>query len=139
MSPKHWSEVAMINIINALLGIALIASPWLFDFSGEQTATWSATLVGALVCLIALASLVDPQEWGAWESLVAGLWAAVAPWVLGFAGDTYAVWSHLGVGLASAVLAAIELWRVHGKPGKLALRTERKASGTIARSRNGES
>ena len=119
-SLKHWSELTAINIIAALFGAFLVASPWLFGFSGEQTALWSASLIGVLAIMVALTGLIQPHEWEGWASLALGLWAAVAPWALGFSGVTSALACHLGVGLAVAALAALELWMIHNKPENLA-------------------
>jgi hypothetical protein len=117
---KHWSELTAINIITALGGAFLVTSPWLFGFSGEQTAMWSASLIGVLAIMIALTGLIEPREWEGWASLALGVWDAVAPWVLGFSGVTAAMACHLGAGLAIAALAALELWMIHNKPENLA-------------------
>jgi len=45
-----------------------------------------------------------------------GLWTAVAPWVLGFASAAAATWTHVGVGLAIAILAAVQLWLIRSDP-----------------------
>ncbi|WP_262029573.1 SPW repeat protein [Microvirga sp. Mcv34] len=120
MKLKHWSELTIPNVINAPLGAFLAVSPWLLGFSTAETATWSAGLVGALACLIALAGLARPQQWQTWASLVVGLWAAVAPWALGFAGETNAAWCHLTVGLTTVVVAAFALFWIYSNPRKLA-------------------
>jgi hypothetical protein len=117
---KDWSELTAINIISALSGAFLVASPWLFGFSGEQTAMWSAVLMGVLTLIIALAGFVELREWEGWVSLALGLWTAVASWALGFSGVTAAMACHLAVGLIVAALAGLELWMIHNKPGKLA-------------------
>jgi hypothetical protein len=54
--PKAWEEG-----INALLGVGLLASPWLLDFAAQQNATTNAVLVGVLVAAFALWAMVsDP-------------------------------------------------------------------------------
>jgi len=116
MELKHRSELTAINIISAALGAFLVASPWLFGFSGEWTATWSACITGVLIGLVALGSFIELREWEGWAGLVLGLWALVAAWILGFAGHVAAMWSHVGVGLAVAVMAALELWMMHQNP-----------------------
>ena len=35
-----------------------------------------------------------------------GVWTAIAPWVLGFTGLTFALWTHVVVGVLVAGLAA---------------------------------
>jgi uncharacterized membrane protein len=118
-SLKYWSELTAINIVTALFGAFLATTPWLFGFSGEQTAMWSADLIGILAIVVALTGFIEPREWEGWASLAVGLWAAVAPWALGFSGVTAAMACHLGVGIAVAALAALELWMIHNKPEKL--------------------
>ena len=117
---KHWSELTAINIITALSGVFLLGSPWLFGFLGEQTAMWSAGVIGVLTIILALAGFIELREWEGWASLALGLWTAISPWVLGFSGVTAAMACHLGVGLVVAALAGLELWTIHNKPGKLA-------------------
>jgi len=117
---KHWSELTAINIITALAGVFLLGSPWLFGFMGEQTAMWSAGVIGVLTIILALAGFIELREWEGWASLALGLWTAIAPWALGFSGVTAAMACHLGVGLVVAALAALELWTIHNKPEKLA-------------------
>ncbi len=120
MRVKHHSELTAVNIINGVFGLFLIASPWLFGFTGEQAATWNAALVGVLLGAVALTGVIDLREWEGWASLALGLWAIIAPWVVGFAGVVNAMWTHVGVGLATAILAAVELWMLHHNPRQLA-------------------
>jgi hypothetical protein len=58
---KAWEE-----IINILLGIALIASPWVLGFADRTTATTIAVVVGVLVTAFAVwAMLMETavQKW----------------------------------------------------------------------------
>jgi VIT1/CCC1 family predicted Fe2+/Mn2+ transporter len=116
MELKHRSELTAINIISAALGAFLVASPWLFGFSGERTATLSACITGVLIGLVALVSFIQLREWEGWTGLMLGVWALVAPWILGFDGLVAAMWSHVGVGVAVAAMAALELWMMHRDP-----------------------
>jgi len=112
---KHRSELTAINILNAIAGAFLFVSPWLFGFSGEQ-ASWNAWIGGLLIAGLALAAVVELQEWEAWINLILALWVAVSPWLLGFAGIANALWTHVGVGLAVAILAAVELRLINQSP-----------------------
>jgi cytochrome b561 len=56
--------------------------------------------------------------WEEWLNLIAGLWAIVSPWVLGFQG-TPAVTVHVVIGIIVAVLAAVELWLRYRNPPRL--------------------
>jgi hypothetical protein len=58
---KAWEE-----IINILLGICLIASPWMLSFTENQTATTNAVVTGLLVTAFAVwAMLMETavQKW----------------------------------------------------------------------------
>jgi hypothetical protein len=113
---KHRNELTAINIITAVAAALLLFSPWLFGFSGEQVASWNAWIIGLLIVAKAFAAVVELQEWEEWINLVLGLWVAVSPWLLGFTGVHNALWTHVGVGIAVAILAAVELWMIHQSP-----------------------
>jgi len=111
---KNRSELTAINIVNAVLAAFLFVSPWLLGFAQAPAAAWNAWLCGVVIAVLAGAAVAALQEWEEWVNGLVGLWTAVAPWALGFAGLTAAMWTHLGVGLAVAVLAGVELWLIRG-------------------------
>jgi hypothetical protein len=113
---KNRSELTAINIVNALAAAFLFVSPWLFGFAGELTASRNAWISGLLIAGVALAAVVALQEWEEWINLLFGLWVVVSPWLLGFAGLATAMWTHVGVGLVVAILAAVELWLIRQSP-----------------------
>jgi hypothetical protein len=113
---KERGELTVMNIVNALLAAFLFISPWLFGFSETQTASWNAWICGLAIVVLAIAAVSALYEWEEWANVALGLWTAVAPWILGFAGIAAAMWTHVIVGLAVAVLAAVELWLLRGSP-----------------------
>lgn len=55
-APKAWEEG-----VNLILGLALIASPWVLNFAAHSTPTTNAAIVGILVTALAIwAMLADP-------------------------------------------------------------------------------
>jgi hypothetical protein len=54
--PKAWEEG-----INVLLGLGLVASPWVLDFSSQSDPTSNATVVGVLVAVLALWAMLGEQ------------------------------------------------------------------------------
>ena len=113
---KNRSELTAINIVNAVAAAFLFVSPWLFGISGEPAASWNAWISGLVIAVLALAAVVALQEWEEWINLLLGLWVAVAPWLVGFAGVASAMWTHAGVGVVVAILAAVELWLIRQSP-----------------------
>ncbi|WP_246179401.1 SPW repeat protein [Microvirga thermotolerans] len=110
---KHRSELTATNILNSILAVFLFFSPWLVGFRDVQAATWNAGVCGLAIGLMAALAITELQEWEEWVNAALGLWTAAAPWALGFAGVTTAMWTHVLVGLAAAVLAAVGLWLIH--------------------------
>ena len=110
------SEETAIDIVNAVLGVCLALAPWALGFTGEVAAAWNASIVGVAIALVAVGALVAFTQWEEWANLILGVWAVLAPWLLGFAGVVYATYAHVIIGLVLAVLAAVELWMVSKRP-----------------------
>jgi hypothetical protein len=52
--PQAWEEG-----VNALLGVGLLASPWVLDFATQVTPTSNASVVGVLVTALALWAMLS--------------------------------------------------------------------------------
>src|SRR5262245_41275837 len=110
---QKWRNESFVDVVNLILGAWLFVTPWFYDFAGGA-AGWNAWIMGGLIALLAIAALAAFAEWEEWINLLLGLWVLVAPWALGFAENVSAMGNHAVVGIVVAVLAAIELWLVHG-------------------------
>lgn len=99
---KHWQDP-----LNLVLGLWLIASPWLLMYQDETNAMQNALIVGVLVVAMAAIELFKVQAWEEWANFALGLWLAVSPWMLGFSGIALATYNALIVGIA---IAALALW-----------------------------
>ena len=107
--PQDW--------INLVLAVLLFISPWALGFVGERIPAWHACIAAVVIAGIALAAIAAFAEWEEWINLVLGIWVAISPWVLGFAGIANAMWAHLVLGVLVALAAAWELWQVrHEQP-----------------------
>lgn len=109
---KQRSDLTAINIISALLAALLFFSPWLIGFTDVEPAFWNTWVCGPLIGILAIAAVNALYEWEEWANAALGLWTLAAPWILGFSHVAAAMWAHVGVGLAIAVLAIVELWRM---------------------------
>jgi SPW repeat len=98
--------------LDYIVGALLIATPWIFQFSGHAGATVVSIVLGA--GLIAY-SLVTDYELGVWKvapmavhnliDIVAGTLLAASPWIFDFADDGAKVWvPFLVVGVAAVFL-----------------------------------
>lgn len=92
------------GIIDYLMGILLIAAPWLFDFARGGAETWIPVALGAGVILY---SFLTDYEYGLSRSismrthltldLISGILLAASPWLFGFSEYVYA--PHLIFGI----------------------------------------
>jgi SPW repeat len=98
--------------LDYIVGAALIAAPWIFQFSEHTAATVVPVVLG--IGLIAY-SLFTDYELGVWKvapmavhnlfDIGAGALLAASPWIFGFADESANVWlPHVVVGLAAIFL-----------------------------------
>jgi hypothetical protein len=105
--------------LDYIVGAALIAAPWIFQFSEHTAATVVPVVLG--IGLIAY-SLITDYELGVWKvapmavhnliDIVAGTVLAVSPFLFGFSDESANVWvPHVIVGLAAVFLGLTTVQR----------------------------
>jgi hypothetical protein len=114
---ENWTNAKLCDVANLILGAILFFSPWMFGF-GAGTAAENANIAGIIIAALAIAALAAFAVWEEWLNLIVGLWTLVSPWVLGFQGTT-AMKVHVVIGIAVAILAAIEIWIMTQNPPRL--------------------
>ena len=98
--------------LDYIVGAALIAAPWIFQFSEHTAATFVPIVLG--IGLIAY-SLFTDYELGVWKvapmavhnlgDIGAGIVLVASPWIFGFSDASANVWApHVIVGLAAIFL-----------------------------------
>ena len=102
MQMKHWQDP-----VNAVLGVWLIASPWVLGFAGNSFALSNAVLVGIALMAAALGATFVPRAWEEWTEAGLGAWMMVSPWILGFNTLYVATVTAVATG---AVILALALW-----------------------------
>ncbi len=110
---RQWPDV-----LNALLGLWLIVSPWLLAYSGEATAAWNAWVPGVIIAVAALAALFSFHEWEEWVNGLLGVWLVISPWLLGYSALAAATWNHVVVGAIAAILAFFEIYQQRRHPAE---------------------
>jgi hypothetical protein len=105
--------------LDYIVGAALIAAPWIFQFSEHTAASVISVVLG--IGLIAYSLLTD-YELGVWKvfpmsahnliDIAAGGFLAVSPLLFGFADEPANVWvPHVVVGLAAVGLGLTTVQR----------------------------
>lgn len=102
MRMKHWQDP-----VNLVLGLWMMASPWVLAYAAEMTPTRNAFIVGIFIAGLALLALFKVMAWEEWLSVALGAWLVISPWILGFSALATAMWNAVIVGLVVGVLA---LW-----------------------------
>jgi hypothetical protein len=101
------------DVTNFIAAVCLAAAPWVLGFAEPGVAAWNAWASAAVMAILALAALLRHAEWGEWLEGAAGLWVVASPWLLGFAGVTTALWTHVVIGLVVLVVAVAEIVWTH--------------------------
>ena len=100
-------------VVLALCLAVAIYGLFLFLIGGRGLDFYTFAFVSLLAMAVHFPRLA---QWEEWANLILGVWAVLAPWLLGFAGVAYATYAHVIIGLVVAVLAAVELWMVSKRP-----------------------
>ena len=98
--------------VDYIVGVVLIAAPWIFQFSDDGAATAISVVLG--IGLIAY-SLFTDYELGVWKvapmavhnliDIAAGALLALSPWLFGFADEGANFWApFLVIGVAAIFL-----------------------------------
>ena len=67
-----------------VLGLLIIASPWLLGYSTEvPAAAWTAWVLGGAIIFVACIAVLMPRLWQEPINLLLGISLIFSPWVLG--------------------------------------------------------
>ncbi len=93
--------------ITGLLGLALMASPFVFGYTGCAAALWADVVLGGLVAIAFVWRLVDKDNvnWEYWAAGTLGTLSIFAPFALGFCTLVSALWATSVLGACVAVPA----------------------------------
>lgn len=97
--------------LDYIMGILLIASPWMFDFARNGAETWVPVILGVSTILYSLFTNYElgvsrriPMRTHLMLDTVSGILLAVSPWIFGFADYVWQPHLILGILELGAVL-----------------------------------
>ena len=108
------------DVLNLILAIWLFLSPWIVGFTSTVPAAWVAWLSAIAIAVVSIAALLAFAEWEEWINLVLGIWVLISPIVIQVRGHERPTVVLFFTGLAVAIIAAIDLLRLHRTPPRVA-------------------
>lgn len=113
---RSWS--GWLGVVGILAGLWLIAAPFLFNFNGGSVIGTNAIITGAVIAVL---SAVSAFGYGhmkdnivrlcGWLTALAGLWAAVAAFVLNYQQGSTPFYALLITGVLSAIIAGYAAYK----------------------------
>jgi hypothetical protein len=95
--------------VTSILGIWLLASPWVLGYTALTDAAWEAYLLGPAFTVTAVLALLRPRVWQGWVGVTLGIWLLLSPWLLAFSSFEFPTWNMVGVGM---VVAVVDGWTI---------------------------
>lgn len=101
------------NIVNGVIGIWFIISPYVLGYTGDAGRTWTS-IIGGIILLVLAGSAafngrVRQQSWIQYVDGLVGIWFIIAPWVLLFTTKRADFWTSLVLGIIALILSAWSL------------------------------
>jgi len=69
-----------------------------------------------ILAIVALAEISAFAEWEEWISALLGIWLIIAPFVLSFSSQTHAMWTHVVLGVLTAIVSLWSVWDYRHEP-----------------------
>jgi hypothetical protein len=108
LTRNHAARARTASATNILLGVWLLASPWIFGYEAAgAAATWNSVLVGALVAILAACNALSPHPRTGlyWINVLLALWTLISPLRYGYSANTAGFVDNLVLALLIAALA----------------------------------
>jgi hypothetical protein len=111
------------GIIDYVMGLILIAAPWIFDFARDGAETWVPVILGVSTILYSLLTNYELGISGKISmkthlaiDMASGIFLAVSPWLFGFSESVYL--PHVILGLAEVGAVLLSKTQPEHFPGK---------------------
>jgi hypothetical protein len=104
-------------MVDYLVGVILVAAPWIFRFNDVASAKWVAIVVGLLMLGQALMTNYEvgvvpavPMHLHLMMDSAIGIFLIASPWIFGFSDDGLNAWlPHVVVGIGELAIAAMTI------------------------------
>ena len=101
---RHWEDPVIV-----LIGLQLLAAPWMIDYQTDVPAAENAQLVGAALAAVGLGACLHYRAWIQRLAAAISLWLLVSPFALGFVNVKNAMLNAEVAGTAVLLLSILTL------------------------------
>jgi SPW repeat len=106
----HSRQVKTASSTNAVLGIWLLISPWVYGYvATARNTAWNSIVVGLLVLIFGSLRYRSPHDRVSlsWANVALGAWTVLSPWIYSYTSDIGPLWNSVIVGF---VVIALAVW-----------------------------
>jgi hypothetical protein len=110
MPDVTYSTDRTASIINFILGIWVLISPFVLGVMHFRVAVWNNVIVGIIVIAFAANRTWGGSRrstWTSWVNFALGIWLIISPWVVGFRTSPALTWNNVIVGIVVAIVSAV--------------------------------
>jgi SPW repeat-containing protein len=91
--------------INIVLGVWVLISPFVVQFTRFPAAVWNNVIVGIVIAILAIIRTSVPSQTGwSWVNVILGIWMIISAFALG-AMTTAILWNNIILGIVIALIA----------------------------------
>jgi hypothetical protein len=108
LTHKYDTQARIASGIDILLGIGLIASPWVFGYAAAgSAAVWNSEIVGAFIAILAAGNSFSHRTRTGlnWINVLLALWTMISPLVYGYTSNTGGVGDNIALAILTAWFA----------------------------------
>jgi cation transport ATPase len=100
--------------IELVIGLWLLFSPLALGFFSHPTAAMVTILIATVIFFVSQLGIANQQPWEEWVNLIAAVCLIAAPWVLGYASITAAVWNSVVCGSLLVLFTVLQMVEDYG-------------------------
>ena len=97
------------DMVELLLAIWIIGSPFFLGFFSVGSASATLMLIGTFIFLISQLGLSTQEPWEEWVNLALAAILLVSPWLFGFADHTVAMVNSVASAICVAIFALLSM------------------------------
>jgi hypothetical protein len=107
---EHKNHIRISNLLNLLVGIWLIATPFVMKFTYLTSPMWNDIIFGAIIAVFAIIKIYSPMRALSlsWLNAIIGLWLILSPLFINYP-DLNSQWSNVISGVLVVIFGTFSV------------------------------